>query len=145
MDKHEFDDFFRKNHFIFENGKIRPAKDLLEFSEWFSKPGSRRVDLTEINDDVRVSTVFLGINHNFSFDEDNPPVLFETMVFGGEYSDRGWRYTSYGQAKRGHWEIVDCIKAGKPPQLSFGHRPSIELFFEMFEEEKKEPENDDDA
>lgn len=39
---------------------------------------SRRVAATEIGDQ-RVSTVWLGIDHNFS--DHGPPLIFETMVF----------------------------------------------------------------
>ncbi len=52
---------------------------------------------------VRVSTVFLGFNHNHG---DGPPLLFETMIFGGEHSDEQWRYTTEEQALEGHKTAV---------------------------------------
>ena len=42
----------------------------------------RIVEQTEISTDVRVSTVWIGIDHNF-WNPGNPPLIFETMVFGG--------------------------------------------------------------
>ncbi|WP_166903861.1 hypothetical protein [Mycobacterium sp. DL440] len=33
------------------------------------------------DDEVVVSTVWLGLNHSFT--DDGPPIIFETMVFGG--------------------------------------------------------------
>lgn len=39
-----------------------------------------------------VSTVFLGVNH--SFDENSPPLLFETMVFDEDGRDCGLARTS---------------------------------------------------
>jgi hypothetical protein len=43
--------------------------------------GDRIVAYTK-TDIVEVSTVFLGINHNFNFNADSgPPLLFETMAF----------------------------------------------------------------
>lgn len=127
-------------HYIFVNGKIKEVS-FLEFAIWFEDIDNRRVDKTTINDDVFVSTIFLGIDHNFMPKEawkENPPVLFETMVMGGKFSDKGWRYSTLNQAKRGHWEIVDCIRKGIAPNASSGERPPIEEFFEMFEEMKKE-------
>lgn len=57
---------------------------------------------------VQVSTVFLGIDHNFSMV--GPPVLWETMVFGcpegGKLDQYCNRYTSAKDAKRGHhWYV----------------------------------------
>ena len=49
--------------------------------------------------DVRVSTVFLGLDHGF---EGGPPVLWETMIFGGEHHDYQDRYTSWEDAEVGH-------------------------------------------
>jgi hypothetical protein len=46
-----------------------------------------------------VSTVFLGIDHNFG---NGPPLLFETMVFGGEYDGYCKRYSTWEEAEGGH-------------------------------------------
>lgn len=55
---------------------------------------------------ARVSTVWLGINHQFGM---GPPLIFETTVFG----DAGWsneidceRYATLEQAKAGHEAMV---------------------------------------
>ena len=53
---------------------------------------------------VRVSTVFLGLDHSHSFD--GPPVLWETMVFGGKYDGEQKRYSSFDVAQRGHQRMV---------------------------------------
>jgi hypothetical protein len=69
--------------------------------------------------DVIVSTVFLGINHNFR--ERGPAVLFETMTFRGTMTvDIGgvqreiaasdgeremWRYSTWDDALAGHAAI----------------------------------------
>lgn len=67
--------------------------------------------------DVEVSTVFLSWDHSFGDDE---PILFETMVFGGEYNDYQLRYTSYEMAIKGHnetCEMVDKIKKLRQSKL----------------------------
>ena len=48
----------------------------------------------------RISTVFLGIDHNFG--DDSPPLLFETMVFGGKFDQEQDRYATYDEALAGH-------------------------------------------
>jgi hypothetical protein len=65
-------------------------------------------------DGQRVSTVFLHFDHNWSLDNTNP-VLFETMIFGGEYDQDMWRYCSWNEAKEGHDKIVHCLKHGINP------------------------------
>lgn len=68
------------------------------------------------NDDV--STVYLGLNHNFY--GNGPPLIFETMIFGGMYTDEMWRWSTDVQARKGHEAIVECLRAGgNPTQLEF--------------------------
>ena len=48
---------------------------------------------------VEVSTVFLTMDHSFGGEL---PILFETMIFGGQYNDYQWRYSTYEEAEAGH-------------------------------------------
>jgi hypothetical protein len=90
-----------------------PADDTLEWAKWIEME-ERRIGKTQIDDsgDVWVSTVFLGMDHNFSMQ--GPPVLWETMVFGSEHEelkDLCERYTSYADAKAGHERIVELARS----------------------------------
>lgn len=58
---------------------------------------------------VYVSTVFLGLDHNYS--GGGPPVLWETMIFGGVLNEAQWRYRSKLEALRGHQAAVDLVIA----------------------------------
>lgn len=69
----------------------------------------RRIDLTILDNDVRVSTVFLPIDHGYSIER---PVLYETMVFGGKYSHYQERYRTEHEAIKGHKRIVEAVKNG---------------------------------
>jgi len=51
-----------------------------------------------------VSTVWLGIDHNWL--PTGPPLIFETMVFGGPMDTYQRRYSTYWEAVAGHDEIV---------------------------------------
>jgi hypothetical protein len=75
---------------------------------------NRRVGDNTVND-IRVSTVFIQLDHNW--DPDGQPLLFETMIFGGEYDNDMWRYTTWNEAKAGHERIVNCLKEGINPNL----------------------------
>ncbi len=64
--------------------------------------------------DKRVSTVWLGIDHNF-YANTIRPLLFETMIFENEeYGDEIYmrRYTTWEDAVEGHKEAVEWVKNG---------------------------------
>jgi hypothetical protein len=84
-----------------------PEPDLLKWSAWF-ETADRIVEQTVVTHDVKVSTVFLGIDHQFG---DGPPLLFETMVFGGRLGDEVWRYSTWDEAVAGHHEAVKMVSS----------------------------------
>ena len=63
------------------------------------------------NPEVWVSTVWLGLDHGYG---DGPPIIFETMVFGGEDDQFQDRYYTLEAAKRGHLAVVKALLAGQP-------------------------------
>lgn len=74
-----------------------------EFATAFS--GDRTVGL-DIIDGVRVSTVFLALDHGYG---DEPPLLFETMIFGGKPDDYQERYSTWEEAEAGHKRAVALV------------------------------------
>jgi len=64
--------------------------------------------------DVRVSTTFLGLDHNFF--GDGPPLLFETMIFGadGKPWDYQERCTTWVQAEAMHARGLAAVHARVP-------------------------------
>ena len=77
--------------------------------EWskFTEPYCISSVVRDEVDDLCVSTVFLGINHNWG---EGPPILFETMIFGGEHDEDRWRYATWDEAIVGH--KTACAVAG---------------------------------
>lgn len=62
---------------------------------------------------AEVSTVWLGMNHRFVFDDGRgDPIIFESMVFGGGDLDQDYmqRYSSWHAALAGHAEIVRLVE-----------------------------------
>lgn len=86
------------------------CKDLIEWGMWLNK-SSLKVNDTVIGD-VHISTVFLGLDHSFGGDV---PILFETMVFGGEHNDYQERYATWDEAERGHERAVELVKSSSAP------------------------------
>jgi hypothetical protein len=78
-----------------------PATDLIEWARWL-ETADRTVRQDQIGE-VKVSTVFLGLDHNWS---DGPPILFETMVFGGEHDGECERYSTWEEAEAGHVAVL---------------------------------------
>ena len=79
----------------------------------------RRVGETHIND-VTVSTVFLGMDHRYG--SDGPPVLFETMVFGGELDQEQEHYCTWDEAVAGHEAMCTLVKASQGTIGTLGER-----------------------
>ena len=90
--------------------KIIPCESLLVWAKTFGSTDRRVAD--EKAWGLRVSTVFLGIDHGSGFIDGSEPVLFETMVFVGRrgYDTEMRRYCTWDEAEAGHKEIVANIK-----------------------------------
>jgi hypothetical protein len=91
----------RPDKFILVGHEPAPEPDLLAWGRWMGD-ADRQVRHTE-QGDVRVSTVFLGLDHQFG---DGPPLLFETMTFVGDDSVSCERYSTWAEAEAGHDRAV---------------------------------------
>ena len=84
-------------HYKLEGKQVVEVKDLIEWAKWFETADRHVAKETVGNSEI--STVFLGIDHSFSA---GPPLLFETLVFGGKLADEMDRYSTWQEAKKGH-------------------------------------------
>ena len=91
--------------YLLEGKKVIREPDLIKWAKWFET--SKRDVAKDLIDDVSISTVFLGLDHGFG---DGPPILFETMVFGGVLDQEQDRYATFEQAEKGHKLIVERVK-----------------------------------
>lgn len=78
----------------------RPVKspNLMSWAKWIER-GENRVLAQTRHENVKVSTIFLGLDHSLS---NSTPVLWETMIFGGEHDAEQARYTTREDALEGH-------------------------------------------
>lgn len=84
------------------------ALTLDQWSLAFSKE-KQRVAADSVGD-YRVSTVWLGLDHQYG---DGPPLIFETMIFGGDYTDLYCeRYATEAEAQAGHAAVVSRLRDG---------------------------------
>ncbi len=112
--------------YTLDGHKVVECSDLMKWAAWF-ETADRHVAKTDIDginflvwlgklfrtkifEPVRISTVFLGIDHCFG---DGEPQLFETMIFGGKLDQEMWRYSTWEQAAKGHQEAVERVKGNQ--------------------------------
>lgn len=93
--------------FIFEDGTARSTRDL---QAWviFMECCELRVANSTINN-VFVSTVFIALDSSGQ----EPPLLFETMIFGENVpplNESRWQYQSIKDARRGHELACERVK-----------------------------------
>lgn len=82
--------------------------DTIAWAEWMEQARAKeltRVAETSVGpvlDSTLVSTIFLGVNHSFG----EPPILFETMVFGGPLDGEIQRCGTWDEAAAQHEAVV---------------------------------------
>lgn len=91
-------------NYILVDGKPTEEPDIIKWGKWF-QDADRHVAQDD-DEKYKISTIFLGINHNFG--EEGPPLLFETMVF-----------------KRGSWSEEDCARYATQEEAEAGHAAMV--------------------
>ena len=91
--------------YILDGHEPKPCSDPLEWVRWMGMDVCR-VGSTKVGN-AWVSTVFLGVNYNFA--EHGRPIVFETMVFGGNLDNEQERYATWDEAETGHAAMVKRV------------------------------------
>lgn len=84
----------------------KPISDMELMELRLSDPNYKRVAKTIVGD-AEVSTVWLGLDH--SYFDDSPPLIFETLVFGGKHDQHMVRYSTEEEAREGHARVVRMV------------------------------------
>jgi hypothetical protein len=98
--------------------------DMFEWSYLFGDIGYKQLKHTTIDANTWVSTIWMGIDHGFSFDPLAKPVIFETMCFrrmpepkprrgGGSHEfdeDGQWRWRTEEEALAGHETVCAEVR-----------------------------------
>lgn len=75
-------------------------------------PDYKRVAFTKLPNDIEISTVWLGLDHQYG---DGPPIIFETMAFGlGREEEDIDRYSTEAEAIAGHERMIQKYKEPTP-------------------------------
>lgn len=101
----------RPHLYILQDQTPVPVEDALEWGAWFQT--ADRIVKSDMIQGVYVSTVFLGLDRGCGWFDPQPgykPLLFETMVLGGEMDMHQQRYPDWKEAEHGHDEVVWLVK-----------------------------------
>ncbi len=98
----------RPHWFLLDGHEVVGTNDVMAWGKMLEDLEARRVGETYVRG-VRISTVFLGMDH--SFGTGGPPIVFETMIFGGALDHEQWRYATWSEAEAGHALAVEKVKA----------------------------------
>lgn len=93
----------------------RPVKEpnILSWVRWFEGANDLRVVARTQIGGSAVSTVFLAVDHRFR--SEGPPILWETMVFGGKLDQEQNRCAGLReQAEKMHADMVQKVRATVP-------------------------------
>jgi hypothetical protein len=91
-----------------------PCRDIEEWAEWCAADERKRIVRQDDVGPLRVSTVFLGLDHNLSLFDNSPehePLLFETMIFDDGEDHYQTRCTTWDQAELMHEVALAEAKA----------------------------------
>lgn len=87
-------------YYVLDGKTSVPVAHVLEWARMFEQSSSRIVAKDDLPGGIHVSTVFLGIDHRYGCG--GPPILFETMIFGGKHDQYQERYCTWEDAESGH-------------------------------------------
>jgi len=94
----------RLTYILDDAGDPIPCDDILTWGQWM-QTHPKHIGDTWV-DDVRISTIFTGVDTGFHL-----PMLFETMLFLHEKPVDGRRYSTREEALAGHSRFVSAVEA----------------------------------
>ena len=94
--------------YILKGHKPVRCHDLMRWAEWYETADRHVADTMQ--DEVRVSTVFLGLDQGFG----GRPKLFETMLFVNGAEAGVEHYCTWDEAEAGHQRWVKQVFKATP-------------------------------
>ena len=86
---------------------VVPERSATRWAEWLETAPNRVLKRDALPDGVVVTTMFMGVNLTAA---EFPPVLWETMIFGGAHHGHHERYMTRRTALQGHRAAVTLAR-----------------------------------
>lgn len=99
------------HYYILDGHTAKPAS-LHEWAHWLES-AQRHICIVEVGNST-ISTVFLGLDHQYG---DGPPLLFETLVFGGDLDGHMLRCSTWDEAVAQNAEMVGRVTLERARKL----------------------------
>lgn len=93
-------------------GHVELCPDLSEWGAWMAVHDEERHLAVSEKGIVKVSTLFLGLDHGYGTDSD-APILWETRILRGIHDGETTRYSTKEEALKGHEKMVEMAFGGK--------------------------------
>jgi hypothetical protein len=103
-------------YILTDQHEVVEERDLKVWARWVEDHQDESqvaLDIIDEQTGAYISTRFFGLNLNLAWDLEraHPPVVFETMVFGGPLHLQQQRYHTWAQAVAGHAALLARAKA----------------------------------
>jgi hypothetical protein len=93
-------------HYYILDGHKVVAVGFFEWGTWLEAHRKERIVAKTMIGDAEVSTVFIGLDHGFG---EGPPLIFESLIFGGVHDGEMDRYSTWEDAEAGHAKLVAML------------------------------------
>jgi hypothetical protein len=100
-----------RQYILDDQGEPKNEPNLSKWGKWLATDPRRVLQQDKLPTGVLISTVFTGLDQRQPFftpydDSVRPPILWETMIFGGPHNEYCKRYASKDEALTGHQDAV---------------------------------------
>jgi hypothetical protein len=99
------------DYYILNDDHTTTPCEMMVWAKWLSEDRKRVIVKQDIIGEVKVSTVFLGLNHAYL--GQGAPLIFETMIFGGPEDGYQDRCTTWQQAEKMHETALKLLEKEK--------------------------------
>ena len=112
-----FDRLAREHQYL-PHGTYGRDGEPIEFAAWTALFEDRDYQIVQQDrlrygdEEILVSTVWLGVDHGWGFTE--RPIIFETLVFGPDHfplTDEMQRYATEDEARAGHADLLARVRS----------------------------------
>lgn len=97
-----------------DDRNVIPVDNYADTLPMWNDSSKRIVEQETLPNGIRISTVFLCINHG----HDGGDLWFETLIMGGPDDGYIYRYETWKEAERGHIRQKSRWVSWKPPKVS---------------------------